>query len=51
MTTRRVILRPAAEADLTALYHSIAERSGYPERAIAYIRRTLILDSRVLRDQ
>jgi|GraSoiStandDraft_41_1057321.scaffolds.fasta_scaffold899403_3 toxin ParE1/3/4 len=39
MTTRRVILRPAAEADLTDLYHDIAERSGYPERAIAYIRR------------
>ena len=39
MTTRKVVLRPAAEADLTELYHAIAERSGYPERAIAYIRR------------
>jgi toxin ParE1/3/4 len=39
MTTRKVVLRPSAEADLTDLYHSIAERSGYPERAIAYIRR------------
>ena len=39
MTTRRVILRPAAEDDLTDLYHYIAERSGYPGRAIGYIRR------------
>jgi toxin ParE1/3/4 len=39
MPPRRVLLRPAAEADLTGLYHYIVERSGYPERAIAYIRR------------
>jgi toxin ParE1/3/4 len=39
MTMRKVILRPSAEKDLTELYHYIAERSGYPERAIAYIRR------------
>jgi toxin ParE1/3/4 len=39
MTPRRVILRPSAETDLINLYHYIAERSGYPERAMGYIRR------------
>jgi toxin ParE1/3/4 len=39
MPTRKVILRPAAEDDLTNLYHYITTRSGYPERAIGYIRR------------
>lgn len=39
MTTRKVVLRPAAETDLTELYHYITARSGYPARAIAYIRR------------
>jgi toxin ParE1/3/4 len=39
MTTRKVVLRPAAEDDLIDLYHAIAERSGYPEWAIGYIRR------------
>lgn len=39
MTTRKVVLRPSAEADLTDIYHYIAKRSGYPARAIAYIRR------------
>ena len=39
MTTRKVILRPAAETDLTELYHSITERSGHPARAMEYIRR------------
>jgi toxin ParE1/3/4 len=36
---RSLLLRPAAEADLTELYHYIAEQSGSPERAIGYIRR------------
>jgi toxin ParE1/3/4 len=36
---RRLLLRPAAEADLAALYHYIAEQSGSHERAIGYIRR------------
>ena len=35
----KLILRPAAEADLTELYHYIAERSGSRETAIGYIRR------------
>jgi toxin ParE1/3/4 len=39
MITRKVVLRPAAETDLTELYDSITERSGYPARAIEYIRR------------
>ena len=39
MTTRKVILRPTAETDLTALYHSMTERSGYSARAMEYIRR------------
>ena len=39
MTTRKVVLRPSAEADLTDLYHSIAARSVYPARAMEYIRR------------
>ena len=40
MTMRKVMLRPAAEKDLppnSIAY--IAERSGYPEKAMAYIRR------------
>jgi toxin ParE1/3/4 len=36
---RNLVLRPAAEADLTELYHGIAERSGSPQTAILYIRR------------
>lgn len=36
---RNLLLRPAAEADLTELYHYIAEQSGSHERAIGYIRR------------
>ena len=39
MTMRKVMLRLAAEKDPTEFYHYIAERSGYPERAMAYIRR------------
>ena len=39
MPARNVILRPAAEDDLTGIYRYIAARSGYPERAIGYIRR------------
>ena len=39
MTRRNIIFRPAAEADLIDPYHSIAERSGFPARAIGYIRR------------
>lgn len=34
-----LLFRPAAETDLTELYHYIAEQSGSPERAIGYIRR------------
>ena len=35
-----VVLRPAAEDDLTGIYRYIAARSsGYPERAIGYVRR------------
>jgi toxin ParE1/3/4 len=34
-----IVLRPAAEADLTEIYHYIAERSGAPTIAIDYIRR------------
>ena len=36
---RKLLLRPAAEADLTDLYHYVAEQSGSHERAIGYIRR------------
>jgi toxin ParE1/3/4 len=39
MPNRNVILRPAAEDDLTGIYRDIAARSGYPERAIGYVRR------------
>jgi toxin ParE1/3/4 len=39
MTTRRVLFRPAAETDLLAIYRAIAARSGYPERALGYVRR------------
>jgi toxin ParE1/3/4 len=35
----RLLLRPAAEDDLTQIRHYIAEASGSPERAIAYVRR------------
>jgi toxin ParE1/3/4 len=36
---RNLLLRPAAENDLTELYRYIAEQSGSQERAIGYIRR------------
>lgn len=36
---RSLLLRPAAEDDLTELYRYIAEQSGSRERAIGYIRR------------
>jgi len=36
---RNLLFRPVAEADLTALYHYIAEQSGHHEWAIGYIRR------------
>lgn len=36
---RNLLLRPAAEADLTRLYRYIAHQSGSHERAIGYIRR------------
>jgi plasmid stabilization system protein ParE len=36
---RKLLLRPAAEADLNELYRYIAERSGSNERAIDYVRR------------
>lgn len=36
---RNLLLRPAAEADLTNLYLYIAEQSGSHERAIGYVRR------------
>ncbi|MBM3226428.1 MAG: type II toxin-antitoxin system RelE/ParE family toxin [Candidatus Tectomicrobia bacterium] len=39
MTIRRVVFRPAAEDDLAQLYRDITTRSGYPERAIGYVRR------------
>jgi plasmid stabilization system protein ParE len=36
---RKLTFRPLAEEDLTQLYLYIAEQSGYPERAIDYVRR------------
>jgi toxin ParE1/3/4 len=36
---RKLLLRPAAEADLDDIYRYIAEQSGSPERAIRYVRR------------
>src|SRR2546430_17645669 len=39
MPARNVVLRPAAEDDLTGIYRYIVARSGYPERAIGYVRR------------
>lgn len=36
---RNLLLRPAAETDLTDLYRYIAEQSGSHDRAIGYIRR------------
>ena len=36
---RKLVLRPAAEADLDEIYRYITERSGSPETAIGYIRR------------
>jgi toxin ParE1/3/4 len=35
----RVVFRPLAEEDLVQLYFYIAAESGYPDRAIDYIRR------------
>ena len=35
----KLVPRPAAEADLTDLYHDIAEQSGSDEAAIGYVRR------------
>ena len=35
----RLLLRPAAEADLARLYHYISERSGSRDIAIGYVRR------------
>jgi len=34
-----VSFRPLAEEDLTGLYFYIAEQSGFPDRAIEYLRR------------
>ncbi len=39
MKTYRVYLTPHAVADLESIYHYIAENSGFPEVALAYIRR------------
>jgi len=39
MPEARVEFRPLAEEDLTELYLYIAEQSGYPDRAIGYVRR------------
>jgi toxin ParE1/3/4 len=39
MAERNVTFRPLAEEDLTELYLYIAEQSGYPDRAIGYVRR------------
>jgi toxin ParE1/3/4 len=36
---RKLVLRPAAEADLADIYQYISERSGSPETAIGYVRR------------
>ncbi len=36
---RRVLFRPAAERDLTALYAYIRDANGGPEVAIGYVRR------------
>ena len=39
MPKTKVAFRPLAEEDLTELYLYIAEQSGYPDRAIGYVRR------------
>ena len=39
MPKPKVMFRPLAEEDLIELYLYIAEETGYPDRAIGYVRR------------